>query len=430
MKKYINRLFDDELNFYLKSVGAILVVGPKWCGKSTTCKRHAKTIIDLLKTSTRSQYVSLAKTSPETFLNLGEKPMLIDEWQVISFIWNSLKDEVDKNGEFGQYILSGSVTDKTSSDNLSGGENEKHTGTGRIIKKLMRTMSLYESGDSNGKVSLIDLKNGKFKPASCDININDYAYFICRGGWPLAINEEKDVALQQAKNYFNGLVGEDIFSIRDLPLRKDEQRARKFLRSYSRCISSEASNESIKADLSQNGDSMDKDTFNKYLLVLQRLYVIEELEAWNPNLRSKTAIRAKNTRHFVDPSIATAALGVNPTGLFSDMNTFGLLFESLAVRDLRIYCDTLNAKVYHYRDKLDREADAVIQFEDGEWALVEIKLGDNEDIDLAAKKLIEFADDIDIEKKKPSFLMVITKDSLAYQREDGVYVVPLACLKN
>ena len=430
MKKYINRLFDDELNFYLKSVGAILVVGPKWCGKSTTCKRHAKTIIDLLKTSTRSQYVSLAKTSPETFLNLGEKPMLIDEWQVISFIWNSLKDEVDKNGEFGQYILSGSVTDKTSSDNLSGGENEKHTGPGRIIKKLLRTMSLYESGDSNGKVSLIDLKNGKFKPASCDININDYAYFICRGGWPLAINEEKDVALQQAKNYFNGLVGEDIFSIRDLPLRKDEQRARKFLRSYSRCISSEASNESIKADLSQNGDSMDKDTFNKYLLVLQRLYVIEELEAWNPNLRSKTAIRAKNTRHFVDPSIATAALGVNPTGLFSDMNTFGLLFESLAVRDLRIYCDTLNAKVYHYRDKLDREADAVIQFEDGEWALVEIKLGDNEDIDLAAKKLIEFADDIDIEKKKPSFLMVITKDSLAYQREDGVYVVPLACLKN
>ena len=430
MKEYIDRLFDKELDFYLKTTGAVLVVGPKWCGKSTTCKRHAKTIVDLLKTSTREQYISLAKTTPESFLNLGEKPELIDEWQIVSFIWNHLKEQVDTNGEFGQYILTGSVTDKTVDEDKTGSAKEKHTGTGRIIKKIMRTLSLYESGDSNGKVSLSDLKNGIFKSATSDKDINDYAFYICRGGWPLAINVEKDVALQQAKNYYSGLVSEDVFSIKDLPLRRDEQRARKLLRSYSRCISSEASNESIKADLSQNGDSIDKDTFVKYMLVLQRLYVVEELEAWNPNLRSKTAIREKNTRHFVDPSIATAALGVGPSGLFSDMKTFGLLFESLVVRDLRIYCDTLNAKVYHYRDKLEREADAVIQFEDGDWALIEVKLGDDEDVNMAAQKLIELASDINIENKPPVFLMVITKGSLAYKREDGVYVVPLACLKN
>ena len=430
MKEYIDRLFDKELDFYLKTTGAVLVVGPKWCGKSTTCKRHAKTIVDLLKTSTREQYISLAKTTPESFLNLGEKPELIDEWQIVSFIWNPLKEQVDTNGEFGQYILTGSVTDKTVDEDKTGSAKEKHTGTGRIIKKIMRTLSLYESGDSNGKVSLSDLKNGIFKPATSDKDINDYAFYICRGGWPLAINVEKDVALQQAKNYYSGLVSEDVFSIKDLPLRRDEQRARKLLRSYSRCISSEASNESIKADLGQNGDSIDKDTFVKYMLVLQRLYVVEELEAWNPNLRSKTAIREKNTRHFVDPSIATAALGVGPSGLFSDMKTFGLLFESLVVRDLRIYCDTLNAKVYHYRDKLEREADAVIQFEDGDWSLIEVKLGDDEDVNMAAQKLLELASDINIENKPPVFLMVITKGSLAYKREDGVYVVPLACLKN
>ena len=430
MKKYINRLFDTELDFCLKTTGAILVVGPKWCGKSTTCKRHAKTIIDMLNNSTREQYISLAKNAPNSFLNIGEKPLLIDEWQTISFIWNSLKNEIDQSGDFGQYILTGSVTDKTSDDDKQGSEKEKHTGTGRIIKKVMRTLSLYESGDSNGSVSIIGLKNGIFKPSFSEKTISDYAYLICRGGWPLAINVEQNVALQQAKNYYNGLVSEDIFSIKDLPLRRDEQRARKLLRSYARCVSSQASNESIKNDLSQNGDTIDKDTFTKYLLVLQRLYVIEELEAWNPNLRSKTSIREKSTRHFIDPSIATSALGVGPSGLFYDMNTFGLLFESLAVRDLRIYCDTFNANLYHYRDKLNREADAVIQFEDGEWALIEVKLGDSEEIDSAAEKLINLANDIDIEKKKPSFLMIITKDSLAYKREDGVYVVPLACLKN
>lgn len=425
---YIPRLFDEELDFYLKCVGAVVIVGPKFCGKSTTAKRHAKTIVDLTKTQDREQYVALAKNAIENFLNMGEKPQLIDEWQIVSFIWNDIKSSIDESGTFGQYILTGSVTDnlKSGSDN----EKEQHTGTGRIVRKMMRTMSLYESGESNGSVSLLGLKENVFKPSTSDKTIQDYAFYICRGGWPLAINQPEDIALQQAINFYEGLVTLDLFSLNDVSLRKDPQRARKLLRAYSRTIGSQASNELIKEDMKSDDGELDKDTFSKYILALQRLFVIEELEAWNPNLRSKTAIREKSTRHFVDPSIATSALGVGPKGLFADMNTFGFLFESLAVRDLRVYCDTIGANVYHYRDKLDREADAVIQFKDGEWALIEIKMGNQDDIDEAANKLLKLADDIDEDKKNPAFLMIITKEKFAYQRNDGVYVVPLACLKN
>lgn len=425
---YIPRLFDEELDFYLKCVGAVVIVGPKFCGKSTTAKRHAKTFVDLTKTQDREQYVALAKNAIENFLNMGEKPQLIDEWQIVSFIWNDIKSSIDESGTFGQYILTGSVTDnlKSGSDN----EKEQHTGTGRIVRKMMRTMSLYESGESNGSVSLLGLKENVFKPSTSDKTIQDYAFYICRGGWPLAINQPEDIALQQAINFYEGLVTLDLFSLNDVSLRKDPQRARKLLRAYSRTIGSQASNELIKEDMKSDDGELDKDTFSKYILALQRLFVIEELEAWNPNLRSKTAIREKSTRHFVDPSIATSALGVGPKGLFADMNTFGFLFESLAVRDLRVYCDTIGANVYHYRDKLDREADAVIQFKDGEWALIEIKMGNQDDIDEAANKLLKLADDIDEDKKNPAFLMIITKEKFAYQRNDGVYVVPLACLKN
>ena len=425
---YIPRLFDEELDFYLKCVGAVVIVGPKFCGKSTTAKRHAKTIVDLTKTQDREQYVALAKNAIENFLNMGEKPQLIDEWQIVSFVWNDIKSSIDESGTFGQYILTGSVTDnlKSGSDN----EKEQHTGTGRIVRKMMRTMSLYESGESNGSVSLLGLKENVFKPSTSDKTIQDYAFYICRGGWPLAINQPEDIALQQAINFYEGLVTLDLFSLNDVSLRKDPQRARKLLRAYSRTIGSQASNELIKEDMKSDDGELDKDTFSKYILALQRLFVIEELEAWNPNLRSKTAIREKSTRHFVDPSIATSALGVGPKGLFADMNTFGYLFESLAVRDLRVYCDTIGANVYHYRDKLDREADAVIQFKDGEWALIEIKMGNQDDIDEAANKLLKLADDIDEDKKNPAFLMIITKEKFAYQRNDGVYVVPLACLKN
>ena len=429
-KEYIERLFDKKLDFYLKTVGAIQIVGPKWCGKSRTAKRHAKTVIDLMNKRERDQYIELAKKAPEVLLNSGDKPILIDEWQVISFIWNSIKESIDENGGFGQYILTGSVTDNTASKSLAGEENERHTGTGRIIRKVMRTMSSFESHDSNGIVSISNLKDNVFTPGISQKTIFDYSYLICRGGWPLAIDDDRDIALQQAKTFFDGLVNEDLFSLKDIPLKKDVKRAMKLLKSYSRNISTEASNESIKADLKENGDEIDKNTFIKYLLALERLYVIDELEAWNPNLRSKTAIREKSTRHFVDPSIATSALGITPESMFSDMKTFGLLFESLAIRDLRIYCDSIGAEVYHYRDKADREADAVISFADGSWALLEVKLGDKEEIETASKKLVLLAKDINKkEHPEPAFLMIVTAQKVAYKDDNGVYVVPLCCLK-
>ena len=428
-KKYMKRLFDESLDFALKSKGAVIVVGPKWCGKSTTVSRHANTIIDLMPISTRSDYINLAKVAPSEFLNLGKKPILIDEWQHVSFIWDQIKYEVDKNGSFGQYILTGSVTDKNNSDEYI--DSNRHTGNGRVVRKLMRTMSLFESGESNGQISIQELKNGVFKPAISDKTIYDYAYYICRGGWPLAINQEREIALAQAKDYYEVLVTDDIFSLKDIPLKRDEQKARKVLRSYARNVSIPASDETLREDCVSNDSTFDKDVFAKYLNALRNLYVLEELPAWNPNLRSKTAIRTKETRHFVDPSIAAAALGLTPEGLFKDITTFGFLFESLVIRDLRIYCDTLNAKVYKYRDSKKREADAVIQFSDGSWALVEVKLGNEEDIKTASENLIKIALDIDYEKTgKPAFLMVVTKNKIAYRMENGVYVIPLACLKN
>ncbi len=428
-KKYLPRLFDGIVEFTLKSKGALVIVGPKWCGKSTTANRYAKTVIDLMPLETRHDFIELAKISPTNFLNYGPKPILIDEWQHVSFIWDQVKYEVDKTGDFGQYILTGSVTDKTRTD--MDDESSKHTGNGRIIRKMMRTLSLYETGDSNGAVSLLDLKNGKFSQAISKKDINDYAYFICRGGWPVAIGKDREIALAQARDYYEVVVTDDIFSLKDIPLKRDEQRARKLMRSYARNVSIAATDTTLRDDVTGGDETFDKDVFAKYLNALRNLYVIEELPAWNPNLRSRTAIRTKETRHFTDPSIGAAALGITPEGIFKDITTFGLLFESLVVHDLRVYADTIGARVYKYRDSKRREADAVLQFNDGSWALIEVKLGGEEDIRIAADNLIKIADDIDLEKTgKPAFLMVITKNKVAYQMDNGVYVVPLCCLKN
>lgn len=428
-KEYISRLFDEIVEFSLKSKGALVIVGPKWCGKSTTAKRYAKTVIDLMSLESRNEFIELAKISPSNFLNYGPKPLLVDEWQHVSFIWDQVKYEVDKTGEFGQYILTGSVTDKGKMelDDNSG----RHTGNGRIVRKMMRTMSLYETGDSNGTVSLQDLKNGKFAQAISKKDINDYAYYICRGGWPAAIGKEREIALAQARDYYEVVVTDDIFSLKDIPLKKDEQKARKLMRSYARNVSIAAADTTLLEDCAGNDETFDKDVFAKYLQALRNLYVIEELPAWNPNLRSQTAIRTKATRHFTDPSIGAAALGITPEGIFRDITTFGLLFESLVVHDLRVYADAIGAHVYKYRDSKKREADVVLQFDDGSWALVEVKLGGEEDIKKAADSLLRIADDIDREKTgKPVFLMVVTKNKVAYQMENGVYVVPLCCLKN
>ena len=427
-QKYIKRLFDDILEFSLKSKGAIIVEGPKWCGKSTTCKRFAKETIDLMPIKTRDEYILEAKISPDHFLKSREKPLLIDEWQHIYFIWDQIKVEVDEASSFGQFILTGSVTDRDIDDK----EYERsHTGNGRIIRKKMRTMSLYESGESNGSISLSNLKNGVFQVARSNTNLEDYAFLICRGGWPLSIVDDRKVALAQAKDYYEVLVTDDLFSLKSIKIIKDETKARKVLRAYARNISIASTIQTLIDDCTNDSSSFDKETFYKYLTALNYLHVIEELHAWNPNVRSKTAIRTKETRHFVDPSIAVAALGLSPESLFKNMDTFGLLFESFVVRDIRIYCDVINAKVYKYRDSKNREADLVIVFEDGSWALIEVKLGGKDDIELVANKLKDIASDIDVNKTgNCSFLMIVTKDSLAYQREDGVYVVPLGCLKN
>ena len=426
---YIPRLFDQILDFSLKTKGAVLVVGPKWCGKSTTAKRHAKTVIDLMPLEGRQDLIDLAKASPSRFLSTGEKPLLIDEWQHVSFIWDQIKYEVDKAGQFGQYILTGSVTDKDNEEKIAAGIT--HTGNGRFAKKRMRTLTLFETGESNGSVSIMGLKNGTFPGGVTDKGIEDYAFYICRGGWPLAINQTQEVALQQARDYYEILVSEDMFSLKGIPLRKDEQKARRFLRSYARNVSIAASDETLREDCLGNMETFNKDVFAKYLDALQALYVTDEVEAWSPNLRSKTAIRSKYTRHLVDPSVGAAALNLTPDGLFKDMRTFGFFFESLAIHDLRIYAEANNAKLYKYRDAQNREADAVIQFADGTFGLIEIKLGDEEDIDLASEHLRKIADDIDTEKTGSlAFLMVVTKSKVAKRREDGVYVVPLACLKN
>ena len=293
-QRYINRLFDRIVEFTLKSKGALVIVGPKWCGKSTTAKRYAKTVIDLMPLDTRNEFIELAKISPTNFLNYGPKPILVDEWQHVSFIWDQVKYEVDKTGEFGQYILTGSVTDKSRAELYD--ESGRHMGNGRIIRKMMRTMSLYETGDSNGSVSLFDLKNGNFSPAMSKKEINDYAYYVCRGGWPIAIGKDREVALAQARDYYEVVVTDDIFSLKDIPLRRDEQKARKLMRSYARNVSIAATDTTLRDDCASSDESFDKDVFAKYLNALRNLYVIEELPAWNPNLRSRTAIRLVQPR--------------------------------------------------------------------------------------------------------------------------------------
>ncbi len=426
--KYIRRIIDGAVEFALKSKGALVISGPKWCGKSATAKRYARTVIDLLPPDTRNEFIELARISPTHFLNYGPKPLLVHEWQQASFIWDQVKYEVDKTGEFGQYILTGSVTDKTGTE---AGNDGRHPGNGRIIRKMMRTMSLYETGDSNGAVSLLDLKNGGFSPVMSKKDINDYAYYICRGGWPAAIGKELEKSLESARDYYETVVTDDIFSLRDIPLRRDERKARKLMRAYARNISSSVPDTALLKDCKGSDESFDKDVFAKYLNALRNLYVIEELPAWNPKLKSQTAIRTKETRHFTDPSIGAAALGITPEGLFRNITAFGGFFASLAAHDLRVYAEAIGARVYKYRDSRRREADAVLEFNDGSWALIAANLGSGADIKKAADSLIRIAADIDQERTgRPAFLMVVTKNKIACRMDNGVYAVPLCCLKD
>lgn len=422
-RKYLPRVVDSELKTRLESRGAVLIEGPKWCGKSTTAARAAGSVVYMQDPATRDQDAMLARADPARFL-AGKTPRLIDEWQVIPFIWDAVRYEVDQREELGQFLLTGSVTPPDAREIM-------HSGTGRIGRMLMRPMSLFESGDSSGEVSL----SGLFADSSCrvsgmtDATLEELAFLLCRGGWPQAVGRPKPVALQQARDYCEELLETDFSRVDGT--RRSRDRMERLLRSYARNSASEAPYTTLCADmLANDSETLSADTVASYVEALRRLFVVEDAPAWVPNLRSKAAIRTSDTRHFVDPSVATAILGAGPDDLMNDLRTYGLLFESLCVRDLRVYAQALGGKVYHYRDKSGREADAVIHLRDGRYALVEVKLFSEERIEEGAHNLLAIRDDLDGERMggSPSFLMVLTGTPYAYRREDGVIVAPLATL--
>ena len=415
---YYQRLIEKEIEKKLMSSGAIVVAGPKFCGKTTTCMLYQKSFIKL----NTKQAITMARMNPKAVLG-GEKPRLIDEWQTTPDIWNQVKDDLDFDYQFGKYILTGSSTpaDKT---------GIHHSGAGRIAPLKMRPMSLWESKESKGTVSLSNLFDGGAEfpwDMNEDFTLDDVAFLICRGGWPISVLAQRDIALEITKNYYNGLfVFED--SENERFRNKKPEVLRMILRSYARNISTEAAVSTIISDIRQSNErTMDTKTYDDYMEALKDLYIIEDMEAWNPNIRSKTSIRSTPTRHFVDTSIACRSLGVSPEDLKRDLESFGLFFEDFAVRDLAIYANSLGGTVKHYRDNAGLECDAVVHLEDGKWGGVEIKLGGDDLINDGASSLKKLRDKI-IEKsdeKAPSFLLVLTAVGGAYQREDGVFVAPI-----
>lgn len=401
-----------------------MIQGPKWCGKTTTAQQQAKSALYMDDPKTRGANLLLAETDPEILFK-GETPRLIDEWQLAPKLWDAARFEISRRRVPGQFIFTGSSVPPDMSEIT-------HSGTGRFAWVTMRTMSLWESGDSNGNISLNDLFQGDTIPAlSKDISLNELAYLTCRGGWPGSLVLNRQAALRQATNYVDAVVRSDISRVDNVS--RDAAFARRLLRSYARHQGQQVSIKTIHEDLMSNEpESMSQDTIASYINALKKIFVIEDMPAWNPNLRSRTAIRTSDTRYFVDPSIATAALGLGPEDLIRDMNTFGLFFEVMAVRDLRVYADSLDGQVYHYRDKNGLECDAVLHLRNGKFGLIEIKLGGDSLIEDGAETLKKLADKIDATRMNPpSFLMVLTGvGQYAYRRKDGVWVVPIGCLKD
>ena len=421
--KYRARIADQLLLQKLAGKGAVLIEGPKWCGKTTTAEQVAKSVIYMSEPGKTEQNRQLARLNPALLLK-GENPRLIDEWQVAPVLWDSIRFEADHNDGLGLFILTGSSVPADMSEVI-------HSGTGRIGWLKMRTMSLWESGESSGDVSLGNLF---LSPATISgistADLEKIAFITCRGGWPLALNMENKVALDQSFDYIDAVEKLDIYLD---GISRDSTRTHRLLRSYARHQGAQASYGTIKADLTANESyTLNEDTIASYINALKKLFVIEDSEAWNPNLRSKSAIRTSDTRYFIDPSIATAALGLGPEDLMNDLETFGLMFETLCIRDLRIYSEALNGKVFHFRDRNGLECDAVIHLRNGSYGLVEIKLGGDDLIEKGADTLKELAGKIDSGRmKQPSFLMVLTAAGpYAYRREDGIYVVPIGCLKD
>jgi len=422
-KVYKKRIADSILQRKLSAKGAVLIEGAKWCGKTTTGEQIAKSILYMSQTGMVEQNIRLASLNPNLLLR-GEIPRLIDEWQIAPQLWDSVRFESD-HGPLGQFILTGSSVPADMSKVL-------HSGTGRIGWLRMRPMSLWESQESTGEVSLGELFATPDQVGGINnMDIEQIAFLTCRGGWPLAVDMEREVALDQAFDYIEAVEKHDISKVDNVE--RDPTRVHRLLRSLARNQGSQASLGTIRADLEANeADSLSEDTIASYIKALKEIFVVEDSEAWNPNLRSKTATRTSDTRYFTDPSIATAALGIGPQDLVNDLNTFGLIFETLAVRDLRVYAEALNGKVYHYRDKNGLECDAVVHLRDGRYGLVEIKLGGDDLIDEGTAALLKLSGKIDTGRMKaPSFMMVLVAvGRYAYRRDDGVYVVPVGCLKN
>ncbi len=424
MAKYKHRIADNLLKRKVLGKGAVLIEGPKWCGKTTTAKQMAASVLDLGDSAILLQSSQMIELSPKTLLE-GETPRLIDEWQALPPIWDCIRSEVDRRGKPSQFILTGSSV-------LPEADETIHSGTGRFAHMKMRPMSLYESEEPSDTISLKDLFDGKdIEIKTNSLDIEHLAFLTCRGGWPWATIISEEVALDQAVDYYDSVVNYDIQRVDKT--KRSAERAKLLLRSYARNISQQVSLATIRKDMLANDTStLDENTIIDYIKALKRLYVIEDLAAWNPNISSKASIRTSDTRHFVDPSIGTAALGLGPKDLINDLQSFGLFFEDLVVRDLRVYAESLDGTLYHYRDSSGLECDAVLHRRNGSYALLEIKLGGTERIEEGASNLISLSEKIDTEKMPaPSFMAVIIGiGEYAYRRKDGVYVIPIGCLKD
>ncbi len=420
VKNYLPRIYDALLTRKLRHSGAVLVTGPKWCGKTSTALVASESVIYMQDPDKSGAYKTAADTKPSILLE-GDVPHLIDEWQMAPVLWDAVRFAVDQRQAVGQFVLTGSAVPI---DNTV-----MHTGTGRISRLTMRTMSLYESKESNGSVSLKDLFEGKTPDMELsNLTIEQIAFAICRGGWPASVRMKGDDALELSRDYVDAIIHQDVSRVDGVE--RNPKRVQLVLRSLARNVATTATNVTILKDMEGDESTMTAPTLDTYLNALRRIFVIEDQPAWLPSMRSKTAIRKASKRHFTDPSIATAVLRTSPKGLLEDFNTFGFLFESLCTRDMRIYAQANDGDVYHFRDKNGLESDMIIALNDGRWAAIEVKLG-NKQIEEAAQHLQELARKVDDEKMgHPSFLMVLTGGEYAYQRKDGVLVVPIGCLKD
>ncbi|MDR1157741.1 MAG: DUF4143 domain-containing protein [Oscillospiraceae bacterium] len=419
-RKYLKRIADDVLTAALEASGAVLIEGPKWCGKTRTATERAASKLLMQDPDYTESYLKAADTKPSLLLR-GKTPRLIDEWQMAPVLWDAVRFAVDQRGESSQFILTGSAVPK---DNAV-----RHTGTGRISRLLMRTMTLFESLESSGDISLETLFDN-----CCDgdgmsaLTLERLAFALTRGGWPASIGEKESVALRRVYDYVDAVIHTDVSRVDGVE--KNPVRVRTLMRSLARNVSTMANMTTIRKDMAGDEDSISEKTIAAYLNALRRIYVVEDLPAWNPAMRSKTALRTSPKRHFIDPSIATAVLRATPDSLLSDFNTFGLLFESLCIRDLRVYAQAMDGEVFHYRDKNGLEADAIVHLKDGRWGAIEVKMGAAE-IETAAANLKTLRGKVNVDKMRaPSFLMVLTATELAYRRSDGVYIVPIGCLKH